>query len=236
MRARVFLFLLSSILASSALAEPKSEQTFRLDFKQAGAAIKGDAQGLSCLETCAEEHYVCAMLAGRSHQSDKRYDAAMAMYQEALELGYPDAAFELQGVEFRRENFIESFAWGQLAIRLNDPKQQQDEDGIRKLPEFMMLAETGHNMDETERAQAEELAATRIAYWIDSVRTQASQDIGQHLAIRRRINREYPRGMAINGVKATRWSTSSLAKTARSPTQSRWPTAAAILARKHGAP
>lgn len=122
MRTRVFVCVVFAFLASASFAVG-SLQTFRLDFNQARAAIKGDTQGLNYLKSCADEHYVCAM-----------------------------------------------------------------------------LAETWHDMDETERAQAEELAATRIARWEDSVRAQAAQDIRQHLEIRRRINPQYPRGMAINRV------------------------------------
>lgn len=199
MTQRLFAGFIVLILFSSSLAA-ETDEPWRLDFEQARAAIKGDAQGLSYLESCAEKHYVCAMLAGRSHQGDKRHDAAIGMYRKALELGYPDAAFELQGIEFRRDNFIESFAWGQLAILLNDPKQQRGKEAIRELPEFMMLAEAFQEMSEAERAQAEELAQQRIARWEASVRAQAEQDIRQQLEITRPVNPQYPRDMAINRV------------------------------------
>lgn len=70
MRTRVFVCVVFAFLASASFAVG-SLQTFRLDFNQARAAIKGDTQGLNYRETCADEHYVCAMLAGRAHQADK---------------------------------------------------------------------------------------------------------------------------------------------------------------------
>jgi TonB family protein len=200
MRTVILLLFILGFWSPKGLAETDSTQSFRLDFEQARAAIKGDAEGLSYLEGCAVEHYVCAMLAGRSHQGDKRHDAAVGMYRKALELGYPDAAFELQAIEFRRDNFIESFAWGQLAILLRDPNQERARDEIQALPEFMMLAGAFHKMDESERAQAEALTQERIARWETSVRAWAERDILQHLEIRRSVNPRYPRDLAINRI------------------------------------
>ena len=195
-------FLLALALglsASTTLVADESKQSFRLDFAQARAALGGDADALAYLSDCAEQQYVCAMLAGRANKANERHDAAIEMLQRALELGYPDAAFELQGTEFLSGNLVESFAWGQLAILLSDPKQERSRDEIRERSEFMMLAEAWHGMDEAEQARAEKLAQSRIARWQEVVRERAERDPKQNIEILRAVNPEYPRHLAEGG-------------------------------------
>lgn len=169
-------------------------EDFRLNFALAHDAMSGDAEGVAYLDACSAEHGICSMLAGRAMERQRNFDAAHGYYLRALEQGVPEAALALQAMELKRVRPLESYAWGQLSLVIDDPEGKEEKKKLKESVQYLMIVQASELLNEEQLAEADRLAEERIARWKPVVAELVARrkKSREELVINKKVPPEYP--------------------------------------------
>lgn len=196
--------LLAGGVATAGLAETPS-----LPLNQALRLADGEKAELDHFQRCAEENYMCALLAASYLRKRERHAAAADHLQQALHLGHRQAATTLAFMHTGNERPIDGWAWSYLAYALDDPEQELPQEKAQKLFSVRLLATNQQALSESELAEAKTLAEDLMTEWWSALETSSETATAEQppgtpeieVKPATRANPEYPQALLEAGIE-----------------------------------
>lgn len=184
-------------------------ETRSLPLDKALRLAGGDRAQLAHFQQCAEENYMCALLAASHLRKRDKDEEAAEHLQQALRLGHERAATTLAFMHTEDERHVEGWAWSYLAYALDDPHETRPEDELQKLFSVRLLATNQQAMSDRKLSAAKTRAEELMTRWWPELQPSSEPKVAEEPPEARlieaipstRANPEYPRALARAGIE-----------------------------------